>query len=148
MKYYVTLKNKTYEVEVLDGEAELISETDAAGASPEPARPSAAEHAPSPRPERVPKAAQVPAQTPVVPVPAAPAAAPAGDGAVLSPMPGGILELRVTEGQQVNAGDVVLILEAMKMENEIVATASGTVQKILVTKGQSVQTGEPLVVIG
>ena len=128
MKYKVTLKNKVYEVEVEQGEAMLVDEYDAV--------------------------APVPVAAPVAaaPVAAAPAAAPApaavaaGD-AVKSPMPGNILKIQVTQGQQVKEGDVLIILEAMKMENEIVATKSGSVAQILVTKGQVVETGSPLIVI-
>ncbi len=147
MKYYVTLKNKTYEVEVEDGEATLLSETDVAGA-PAAAKTSAhASKAPVvPAAPSATSAIAAPVTVPTVP-PASNAVA-AEAGAVVSPMPGSILDIRVAEGQSVSAGDVVLILEAMKMENEIVATASGVVRKILVTKGQSVQTGASLLVIG
>ena len=147
MKYFVTLKNKTYEVEVLDGEATLLSETDNGEMHEVPVRKAAPEHAPVQNTEQTPGTV-APATVAAVPVTPSPAAVPAASGAVVSPMPGGILELRVSEGQQVSAGDVVLILEAMKMENEIVATSSGVVKKILVSKGQSVQTGEPLILIG
>jgi biotin carboxyl carrier protein len=62
-------------------------------------------------------------------------------------MPGNILKILVSQGQQVKEGDVLIVLEAMKMENEIVATKSGSVAQILVTKGQVVETGTPLIVI-
>ena len=62
-------------------------------------------------------------------------------------MPGTVLDVKVTEGQAVNAGDVVLILEAMKMENEVVSTKAGTVAQIVTSKGAVVETGSPLVVI-
>ena len=132
MKYKVTLKNKVYEVEVEQGEAMLVDEYDAAAP--------------------VPVAAPVAAAPAAAPVAAAPAAAPApaavaAGEAVKSPMPGNILKIQVTQGQQVKEGDVLIILEAMKMENEIVATKSGTVAQILVTKGQVVETGSPLIVI-
>jgi biotin carboxyl carrier protein len=70
----------------------------------------------------------------------------AGDP-VKSPMPGNILKINVTQGQAVNEGDVLMILEAMKMENEIVATKSGTIAQISVTKGAVVETGTVLAVI-
>lgn len=132
MKYKVTLKNKVYEVEVEQGEAMLVDEYDAAAP--------------------VPVAAPVAAAPAAAPVAAAPAAAPApaavaAGEAVKSPMPGNILKIQVTQGQQVKEGDVLIILEAMKMENEIVATKSGSVAQILVTKGQVVETGSPLIVI-
>jgi biotin carboxyl carrier protein len=62
-------------------------------------------------------------------------------------MPGNILQIKVSQGQHVNEGDVVIILEAMKMENEIVASKSGTVAQVLVSKGSVVETGSPLLVI-
>ena len=64
-----------------------------------------------------------------------------------SPMPGNILKINVSQGQKVKEGDVLIILEAMKMENEIVATKSGTVAQIVTAKGAVVETGAPLVVI-
>ena len=80
----------------------------------------------------------------------APKAAPAagGAGAVVSPMPGTILDVKVSVGQAVKEGDVLFILEAMKMENEIFAEASGTVSSIAVQKGASVNPGDTLCVIG
>ena len=133
MKYKVTLKNKVYEVEVEQGEAMLVDEYDAVAPVPVAAPVAAAPVAAAP-------AAAAPAAAP------APAAVAAGD-AVKSPMPGNILKILVTQGQQVKEGDVLIILEAMKMENEIVATKSGSVAQILVTKGQVVETGSPLIVI-
>ena len=133
MKYKVTLKNKVYEVEVEQGEAMLVDEYDAVSPVPAAAPVAAA-------PAAVAPAAAAPAAAP------APAAVAAGD-AVKSPMPGNILKILVTQGQQVKEGDVLIILEAMKMENEIVATKSGSVAQILVTKGQVVETGSPLIVI-
>ena len=76
---------------------------------------------------------------------AAPAAA--GTTPVNSPMPGTILDVKVAVGQAVKEGELVCILEAMKMENEIYAPCSGSVAQVLVTKGQSVDTGTPLVSI-
>ena len=78
--------------------------------------------------------------------PAAPAAA-AGSVTVNAPMPGTILDIKVTVGQQVKEGDVLLILEAMKMENEVVSPKAGTVAQVVVTKGAVVETGSALVVI-
>ena len=79
--------------------------------------------------------------------PAAPAA-PAGGEKITAPMPGTILKVNVTQGQAVKAGTVLCILEAMKMENEIMTSKDGTVTQILVSKGATVDTGAPLVVIG
>ena len=127
MKYKVTLNNRTYEVEVEAGQAMLVDEYEA--------------YAPAP--------AAAPA-----PVAAAPAAAPtaaspalAAGEVVKSPMPGNILKINVTVGQKVNEGDALLILEAMKMENEVAAPKSGTVAQIIVSKGAVVETGVPLVVL-
>ena len=81
-----------------------------------------------------------------------PAAAPApvagGAEVIASPMPGKILKVMVSVGAAVNAGDVVLILEAMKMENEIMANVGGTVKEVRTKEGDSVNTGDVLVVIG
>lgn len=132
MKYKVTLNNRTYEVEVEAGEAMLIDEYEAYAPA-----------APAPVVAAAPVAAAAPA---------APAAAPAGAAlaageVVKSPMPGNILKINVSQGQQVAEGDVLLVLEAMKMENEVVATKSGTVAQIVTAKGAVVETGSPLVVI-
>ena len=128
MKYKVTLNNRVYEVEVEQGEAMLVDEYElAAPAAPAPAA-------------AAPVAAAAPAAA------AAPVAVAAGE-AVKSPMPGNILKINVTQGQQVNEGDVIMVLEAMKMENEIVATRSGTIAQIAVSKGAVVETGAVLAVI-
>ena len=119
MKYIVTLNGKNYEVEVEETEAVIVGVTDAA-----PAVPAAAPSAP-----------------------AAPASA--ADGTkVLSPMPGNILAVNVSVGAAVKAGDVLLVLEAMKMENDIVAPCDGTVKQILVQKGSTVATDDLLAVVG
>lgn len=130
MKYKVTLNNRIYEVEVEAGEAMLIDEYEALAPAVSAPAPAAA----------APTAAPAPASP-------APSAALAAGEAVKSPMPGNILKINVTQGQKVSEGDVLLILEAMKMENEVTATKSGTVAQIAVTKGQVVETGTPLVVI-
>ena len=127
MKYKVTLNNRVYEVEVEMGQAMLIDEYDAVP----PAAPAA--------PTAVPAAPAAPA--------AVPAAALASGEVVKSPMPGNILKINVAPGQKVEEGDVLIVLEAMKMENEIVATKSGTVAQVAVSKGAVVETGAPLVVI-
>lgn len=78
----------------------------------------------------------------------APASVPAGGITVNAPMPGTILSVNVTAGQTVNKGDVLMILEAMKMENEIMAPESGKIASVNVQKGASVKTGDVLCVIG
>ncbi|MBQ9686417.1 MAG: biotin/lipoyl-binding protein [Oscillospiraceae bacterium] len=130
MKYKVTLNNRVYEVEVEQGEAMLVDEYELkAPAAPTPA---AVVTAPAAAPAAAP----------------APAAGGLAAGEVVkSPMPGNVLKINVSQGQQVAEGDVLLILEAMKMENEVVATKGGTVAQIVVSKGAVVETGAPLVVI-
>ena len=87
--------------------------------------------------------------TPVRQQPAAPAAAPAaGSASVTSPMPGNILDVKVKVGDVVNENTVVVLLEAMKMENEIFAGANGKVTAVNVAKGATVNSGDVLVVIG
>ena len=135
MKYKVTLNKRVYEVEVEQGEAMLVDEYDAVAPVPAAAPVAAAPVAAAP------VAAAAPA-----PAAAAPAAVAAGE-VVKSPMPGNILKIQVSPGQQVKEGDVLIILEAMKMENEIVAPKTGSVAQIIVTKGQVVETGAPLAVI-
>ena len=123
-KFNITVNGTSYEVEV--------EEVKAAGAAPAPAPKAAAAPAP--------KAAAAPA--------AAPAAA-SGDGHVIAaPMPGKIIKLVASEGQAVKAGDVLLILEAMKMQNEITADKDGTVKSFSVAAGQSVKVHDPLVTLG
>ena len=79
---------------------------------------------------------------------AAPAAAPAGNGeTVVAPMPGTILAVNVQNGQAVKSGDVLMVLEAMKMENEIMAPCDGTVSSVSVSKGAAVENGTVLCTI-
>ncbi|MBC7341220.1 MAG: biotin/lipoyl-binding protein [Clostridia bacterium] len=66
---------------------------------------------------------------------------------ITAPLPGNIVEVKVAPGQAVKAGDVLLVIEAMKMENEVVATVNGTVKEVLVQKGETVAVRQPLVVI-
>lgn len=92
-------------------------------------------------------AAPAPAAAPASAPAPAPAAAPAAAGSVSvdAPMPGNILDIKVSNGASVKAGDVLLILEAMKMENEIVAPQDGTVASVNVNKGDTVEAGQTLV---
>ena len=135
MKYKITLKGTTYEVEVEKGEAMILDEYEAK--SPVPPAPVAA-----------------PVVVAAAPVTAAPAsaaaaapAAPAAGTPVTSPLPGNIFAIKVKEGDAVKAGDVLIVIEAMKMENEVCAPSDGVVKQIAVTKGQLVATGDTLVVI-
>ena len=91
------------------------------------------------------KVAPAPAAAPAA-APAPVAAAPAGGETVNAPMPGNIVDVKVANGAAVKKGDVLIILEAMKMENEIVAPCDGTVN-VVVTKGASVETGAVLCTI-
>ena len=132
MKYKVTLNGKTYEVEVEVGKVVLLDEYEACAPAP----------------------AVAPAATAAPAAPAAPAAAPAPAPVALSdgepvnaPMPGNILRIDVKEGDKVKAGQTLLILEAMKMENEIAAPKDGTVVQIATSKGAVVETGTPLIVL-
>ena len=131
MKYKVTLNNRVYEVEVEEGEAMLVDEYElAAPAAPAPAY-----------------------TAPVAAAPAAVPAAPAGEALaagtrVDAPLPGNVLMVKVAVGQAVKAGDVLVIIEAMKMENEVAAPCDGTVKQVVAQKGAVVETGAPLVVLG
>lgn len=112
----------------VNGVAYDVQVEEADGSTPAPAAPAAA-----------PKAA---------PAPAAKKAAPAGDGdPINSPMPGTIVNVKVKAGQDVKKGDVLVILEAMKMENEIKAPKDGKVTSVNVNKGESVDTGTLLVTL-
>ena len=94
-------------------------------------------------------AAPAPAAATAAPAPApAPAAAPAGGEQVTSPMPGTILSINVVAGDTVKRGQVLMILEAMKMENEIMCPCDGTVASVSVTKGAAVESGTLLCTIG
>lgn len=129
MKYIVTLNGKQYEVEVDKGQATAMPTGDAPVIAAAPA-PVAAAPAPAAAPAAVPAAA--------------PAAAPAGAETISSPMPGTILQVKCTAGQAVKRGDVLFILEAMKMENEIFAPHDGTVSSVAVAQGAVVDTGAVL----
>lgn len=137
MKYNVTLNGKIYEVDVTETDAVVtgISQVPVATAvatAPVPvATPSAVEEAPS---------------TPATPAPAAPV--PVADGTTISaPMPGTVLAVKKNVGDPVKAGDVIIVLEAMKMENDIVAPCDGTVKSINAPKGSTVNTDDVLAVI-
>ena len=91
-------------------------------------------------------AAPAAAAAPVA-TPAAPASAPAGGEQITSPMPGNILSVNVSAGDTVKKGQVLMILEAMKMENEIMAPRDGSVAQVVVSKGAVVDTGAALVVL-
>ncbi len=133
-KYVVTLNGKNYEVEVEKNTAKITNTTAAAA----PAAAPAPKAAPAPAPVAAPAPAPAPAAAPA-PV----AAAPAGGANVTAPMPGTVLNVVAPVGTAVKAGDVILILEAMKMENDIVAPCDGTVASVA-AKGTSVNTDDVL----
>ena len=131
MKYEISLNGRTYEVEVEIAEPMTAGEFNA--------------YMPAP----VAAPADVPAAAPVAaPAAATPAGVTAAGECVTAPMPGNILKVTVAEGQAVKEGDLLVILEAMKMENEIFAPCAGTVKQVLVQRGATVDTGAPMVVIG
>lgn len=133
MKYIVTINGKKYEVEVEKVKKEYtpISRNrneDSAMVPTAPKQSSQTATAKEPKSEK-PKSQ-------------------AGDNVVRSPMPGTIVDINVSVGQTVKEGETLLILEAMKMENEIVSPSSATVKEIAVTKGANVNTNDVLVVLG
>ena len=134
MKYKVTLNGRTYEVEVELGKAMCVAEYEA--------------YAPAAAPAAAPVAAPAAAPAPVAAAPAAAAVSVSGGESVTAPMPGNILKVAVSVGQTVKEGDLLVVLEAMKMENEIYAPCSGTVSAVPVSKGATVDTGALLVAIG
>lgn len=140
MKYEIVLNGKIYEVTVERGEAVVEKEY----AVPAPS-------APAPVIAPVPVAAPAPAPVPAAPAPVpaapAPAPAPAGGEAVNSPLPGTILEIKVNPGDSVKAGQVLLLIEAMKMENEVCSPRDGTVSSVAVNKGATVDTGTLLITL-
>ena len=129
MKYIVTINDKNYEVEVEKGEARLVKTSETAtvpvvAAAVQTAAPAA------------------PAATAAV----APAATAAGEK-VSAPMPGTILQIKKNGGEPVRKGEIIMILEAMKMENEIIAPRDGVIAQITVAKGSTVSTGDVLAVL-
>lgn len=146
MKYVATINGKKYEVEVEKLEAYKSLDRNGVAAPAAPVLPASA---PVQRPAAPAPVAAAPAPAPApaaAPAPA-PAAAPAGATTVEAPMPGKILNIKVSEGQAVKFGEVVVIMEAMKMETEIVAPAAGTVASVNVSVGDAVDTGAVLVTL-
>ena len=135
-KFKITVDGKVYEVEVEEVGENKASEGAVSAPQPvvtkvkkEPVKPKPAKVSNSPAPSK------------------APTAAVAGEE-VVAPMPGKVLQLKVSEGDSVKEGDTLLILEAMKMENEIIANASGSIKKIIAAVNDMVDTGDVLMVIG
>ncbi len=132
MIYVVTINNTEYEVEVEIGKASVIRTTAITSAAPR---------------ETAPADFQATQASQPVSVSGLSSASPEGAVPVKSPMPGTILDVKVVVGASVKKGDILLILEAMKMENEITAAHDGTVVQISVQKGASVSTGDLLLSI-
>ena len=129
-KFNITVNGVSYEVEVEEVGAGFAAPVAPVAPAPVAAAPVAA----------APKAA--------APAAAPKAAAPVANGLkVVSPMPGTILDVKVSVGASVKKGDILMILEAMKMENEIVAPEDGTVAQVNVQKGASVNSGDVLCVL-
>lgn len=144
MKYQVKVDGKVFEVEVEKVGGGYQSLTPASLTAAPVAAPVAPQAAPAPA-APVQAAAPAPA-APAAPAPEAAPAASGGSGDVISPMPGTVLRLNVNNGDTVASGDVILILEAMKMENEIVAPCAGKVT-LKVTAGETVDTDALLAVV-
>lgn len=135
-KFKVTVNGKAYEVEVEEmGGAPAAAPAPQAAAAPAQAAPAA-------------PAAPVPAPAPAAtPAPAVGGPIPEGAITVKAPMPGKISALKAEAGKAVKRGDIILVLEAMKMQNDITATADGTLHEIRVNPGDNVKTGDVLAVI-
>lgn len=129
MRYIVTINNKNYEVEVEKGQASIVKTTETAVPN-------------------IPTVSQSSAPAPVTNTVSPSAKTIVSNGeSVKAPMPGTILNVKVSNGQKVKKGDVIFILEAMKMENEITAPIDGVVIQIIADKGAAVSTGDVLAVI-
>ncbi|MCD7974463.1 MAG: biotin/lipoyl-binding protein [Phascolarctobacterium sp.] len=126
-KYTITVNGTAYEVEV-----EEVGGV--AAPAPRAAAPAAA---PAPKAAPASKAAPAPAAKPVA----------AGAATVSAPMPGKVLEVKCKVGDAVKSGDVLMILEAMKMQNEIMAPSDGTISDVFVAAGQTVNTGDVMIVL-
>ncbi|MCR4430601.1 MAG: biotin/lipoyl-binding protein [Tepidanaerobacteraceae bacterium] len=127
-KYKITVNGQTYEVEVEEiGSAEPIYDAINISTQEKPKEPPKRE---------VSKPSQA--------APASKKAPSAGKISIAAPMPGTILSVKVKEGSKVSKGDVIMILEAMKMENEILAPQDGTISSIAISEGASVNTGDLL----
>ncbi|MDR1569858.1 MAG: biotin/lipoyl-binding protein [Oscillospiraceae bacterium] len=130
--FQITVNGKTYQVQV--------EETSGAPAAQVAVAAPIVQAIPAPVAPSTPKSPPIVQKT-------APAQAVAGDP-IVAPMPGTIMSVAVSVGQAVKKHDVLLVLEAMKMENEIVASRDGTIAQVLVSKGSTVNTGDKLVVLG
>lgn len=131
-KFLINVNGNQYEVEV----EEITSSETSTKPQVEYSQPAPKAERPAPQPKQETKA-EAPKKV----------AAKAGQEVVKAPMPGTILSINVKEGDNVKKGQILLILEAMKMENEIVSPRDGKIAKIVVSKGSSVNTGDDMVII-
>ncbi len=137
--FKVTVDSQTYTVKV--EEIADNSNQGAGNAAPNPGSQAVAA-TPKPAPKKETPATEQKQEEAAKPAPST------GEGYTLkAPMPGSVLEIKVSAGDSVKDGDVLLVLEAMKMENELTASQPGTVSEVLVKKGDSVNSGDPLVVL-
>ncbi|MDN5277503.1 MAG: glutaconyl-CoA/methylmalonyl-CoA decarboxylase subunit gamma [Clostridiales bacterium] len=140
-KFIITVNGKSYEVEV----EELTVQTGSAAVQPAPVTPAAPASQPAAQP--APQAAAAPKQEKAAEQKPSAQPIPSGAELVKAPMPGTILDVKVNVGDEVKRGQVLLILEAMKMENEIMAPRDGKIVSIQVSKGASVNADDVLVAL-
>lgn len=142
-RFRIKVDDKVFEVEVeeiLGGDVPAGNESPSTGVSANPATlpPAQPVRVPVPRPSVPPARKEASVQT------AAKTNVPAGPGVMKAPIPGSVSEVKVKPGEAVKRGQVLLLLEAMKMQNEIMAPSDGVVEEIYVSQGQTVNTGDPL----
>ena len=133
-KFMINVNGKSYDVEVEEVKGGVVSV---------PSAPAVQAAAPAPKATPAPTAAPAPKAAS-----AAPVSVPAGATSIQAPMPGTILSIKVQAGDTVKKGQVLCILEAMKMENEIMAGSEGVISSIAVNAGDSVNTGQLLFIMG
>ena len=151
MRYNLSIGDQKYEVEV----GEIVGDAVTVQVNGAPYEVVIENHeelglsAPSPQPVTTPPPAAAPARkpSPAVSAPAPALATAGGDGVVLAPIPGRILDVKVQVGESVKAGQTVATMEAMKMENNIISNIDGTVQEIRVQKDSEVATGDVIMVV-
>ena len=132
MIYKVTINDKLYEVEVEEGKANLLN----------------VEMVQAPEPKTSPPVHSADIKVPTHDIPVlATDTRPSAEGICKAPMPGVVHDIKVTRGQKISENDLLVIIEAMKMENEVFAHKSGTVAEIYAVKGATVNTGDPLILI-
>ncbi len=129
--YRITVNGNTYDVSVEEVNGAFSPDSPAPAAMPAPA----------------PVAAAAPVPAAAAPAPKTQTSGAKGGISIKSPMPGNIFDIKVSVGDKVSVNQVVIVLEAMKMENEIMAPRDATVSQVAVAQGASVDTGSPLVVL-